>query len=167
MEYFSWLIYLNDYSELILAGVTFLYLILIYLTFRLTRKDVEVRTRPYLDIERKTVLPHPEGDRQIFKIHNSGKTPAKLIYHESEFLECRDPGEKFLKSGKPQRLNQRSIIPPNHTREFHVDVGHTKEKIGLELTVVYQGTVFERLYKTKVLFKLEGNVINPIDSMVT
>ncbi|MBU2052963.1 MAG: hypothetical protein V1788_00220 [Nanoarchaeota archaeon] len=167
------LLTLNAYSPLllviatiILVIITGIYAYFIYYSFKLSKKDYEVRNRPYLTIEKDISLPLGEGGTQfLFLIKNSGNTPAQVLSYETVFLECDKAEEKFSNPYNRKKLNQRAILAKGQNTTFTVKVP-SDEKIGLEIKIKYKGIVFRKVFGTKVLFKLEKRMVFPIDSFV-
>ncbi len=159
---------LNEYATLILVIITAFYSILLYFSLRLSRKDYEVRNRPYLTVTKDQSWDLKNGKiRFTFEIKNSGKTPAQLLSHEIRTLKCEDPGEKFSNPSDLKTLNQKTILPMGQATTFDVEVPFNEKKVGLEIRMRYKGLVFRKVFKTSVLFKLEGRVVYPIDSFIS
>jgi hypothetical protein len=159
---------LNEYATLILVFITALYSFFLYRSFKLSQKDYEVRNRPYLAIVKDQSWDLKNGKiKYLFGIKNSGKTPAQLLSQEIRSLKCEDPGEKFSNPSHVKTLKQKAILPMGQATVFDVDVSLGEKKIGLEIIITYRSLVFRKIFKTKVLFKLEGRSVYPIDSFVS
>jgi len=160
--------YLNEYSTLILVIITALYSSILYRSLKLSRKDYEVRNRPYLTINKEQTWDLKNGEfRYNFKIKNSGKTPAQLLSHEVRVLKCKDPGEVFSNPLDLKTLNQRTILAMGDSTGFDVVTKPKENKIGLEIRMKYRSLVFRKIFETNVLFKLEGRLVYPIDSSIS
>lgn len=156
---------LNEYSTLILSIINIIFVVLIYRTFRLTKKDSEVRNRPY--ISASEVNSAPVGDNQFnydIVIENRGKTPGKTQLIKVNISKFDSQSEKFLEPLYSQSHSQKMILLPNQTMISQVSVLNEPEKVGLKVEIVYSSFIYRKKYRTKLYYKLERGKVIPLRS---